>query len=320
MRSAVADVFRAAAGRVYWASRHLLAHARGKAIILMYHRVLPRTELRSTYVQPGMYVTPDTFERHLRFVRAHFDVLSFDGLLAKWSAGGWKESARYCTITFDDGWRDNYEYAFPLLRRYDVPATIFLPTSLVGTTEPLWTDRMGELLQRRGVGRPEDWDAQIERAKLLDDDRRSELLEALAGELGGIGRRTRRYVDWEEVREMSRFGVAFGSHSMTHANLTRLDAAVLDRELRGSLAELRGQEGVNWVPVLAYPNGDYTDVVADAARAAGFRAALTTRPGFETKRPPDPFRLKRVGLHDDVSRSIPVMTFQIARAVRAWAS
>ena len=61
MRAKLADTLRATAGRLYWASPHFLARVRGRAIILMYHRVVPRAELSSTYVQPGMYVTPDTY-------------------------------------------------------------------------------------------------------------------------------------------------------------------------------------------------------------------------------------------------------------------
>jgi peptidoglycan/xylan/chitin deacetylase (PgdA/CDA1 family) len=303
---------------VYWASRHFLSHARGKVMVLMYHRVLPRAELSEVYVQPAMYVTPDTFERHLRFVRTYFEVLSFRELLHNWSAGTWDASARYCVLTFDDGWLDNYLYAFPLLRKYELSATVFLPTALVGSTEPFWTDRLGDLLRRQGTGGPAEWDARIEGAKLLDDERRDRLIDRLAAEVGEASRGARRYVNWQEVREMSRFGIAFGSHSMTHANLTRLDQAALDRELRGSLDVLRSHDGVDWVPVLAYPNGDHTGAIAVAARAAGFAAAVTTRPGLETKLPADVYRLKRVAMHDDVSRSIPVMTFQIARAVRAW--
>ena len=124
------DTLRSAAGRVYWASPHFLSHVTGKVVILMYHRVIPPDEVASTYVQPGTYVTPDTFERHLQFLAAHFELLTFPELLAKWDAGGWNPASRYCAVTFDDGWIDNYRYGYPLLRRTGVPATIFLPTAI----------------------------------------------------------------------------------------------------------------------------------------------------------------------------------------------
>src|SRR5882762_686992 len=90
------------AALAYSASPHFLARATGRVLILAYHRVVPRTERATTFVQPGMYVTPETFERHLRFLTAHFTLLSFEDLLAKWQEGSFDPSARYCVITFDD--------------------------------------------------------------------------------------------------------------------------------------------------------------------------------------------------------------------------
>lgn len=312
----VADVIRSAMGRVYWASPHFLAHTAGKVVILMYHRVLPRGELASTWVQPGMYVTPETFERHLQFLTAHFTILTFSELLARWDSGDWDNAARYCVLTFDDGWLDNYQYAYPLLRAYSAPATIFLPTGLIGSSDWLWPDRLGELLHRRRRGRAEEWDAQIERAKNLSDEERDDLIDAIADEVGDTGPRPRRFVDWNEVRDMSRHGIAFGSHSATHANLTRLGGPALERELRESLETLRAQ-AVNDVAVLAYPNGDHTGAVAAAAIAAGYHAAVTTLPGLEDRRPADPFRLKRIGVHDDVTQSIPRLALHVAREARS---
>ena len=315
MASRLNEVLRAAMGRVYWATPHFLAHVAGKAIILMYHRVLPRADLAATWVQPGMYVTPETFERHLQFLTAHFKVLTFRELLARWDSGDWDAAARYCVLTFDDGWLDNYQYAYPLLRAYSAPATIFLPTGLVGSRDWLWSDRLGDLLRRRRRGSAEEWDAQIERAKDLSDEERDGLIDAIAAEVGETGPRPRCFVDWDEVRDMSRHGIAFGSHSRTHANLARLSGPQLEEELRDSLAALR-VPGVNHLPVLAYPNGDHTGAAAVAADAAGYRAAVTTRPGLESRRPPNRFRLKRICVHEDVSRSIPTMTCHIARMAR----
>jgi hypothetical protein len=140
-------------------------------------------------------VTPETFEEHLRFLTAHFEVISFADLLAKWDTRQWDDTARYCVITFDDGWVDNYVHAYPLLRAYGLPATICLPTDLVGTDEWLWSDRLGALLRRRGRGTPADWDACIEHAKTLTDYARASL-DGLEAETGGRCPGGRRFVDW----------------------------------------------------------------------------------------------------------------------------
>ena len=83
-----------------------------------------------------------------------------------------------------------------------------------------------------------------------------------------------------------------------------------------SLETLRAQ-AVNDVAVLAYPNGDHTSAVAAAAMAAGYHAAVTTLPGLEGSRPADPFRLKRIGLHDDVTQSVPRLALHVAREARS---
>jgi peptidoglycan/xylan/chitin deacetylase (PgdA/CDA1 family) len=315
----VKAALRSAAGRVYSASPHFLTHVTGKVLILMYHRVVPRSEVSATFVQPGMYVTPDTFERHLRFLTAHFRILSFQDLCTRWRDGAWEHGERYCALTFDDGWLDNYRYAYPLLRACHAPATIFLPTDLIGTDTWLWSDRLGYLLERdRRVNGPDEVDSLIEHAKTLSDDAREHLLDTLA-ETTGVRRPAGRcFLNWDEAREMSRHGIAFGSHTCTHAILTRVHGAALEREVRRSLDTLREQR-VNHVPVLAYPNGDHTSEVAAATRAAGYDAAVTTNPGLESSHPADLFRLKRIGVHEDVSHSTPLFTFHVARQARRTA-
>ena len=307
---------RSAAGQVYRASSRLETHLTGKVLILMYHRVIPPREVEATFVQPGMYVTPETFERHLQFLSARFEILSLSDLLAKWRQGACDSSSRSCVLTFDDGWLDNYRYAYPLLHAYRVPATIFLPTDMIGTNTWLWSDRLGYLLHRqqrlenrRAV---DDVDAAIERAKTLSDDARERLIQGLADEIGVHVPTDRRLVNWAEVREMSREGISFGSHTCTHANLTRVDGAALERELRRPI-EVLEQQRVNHVRVLSYPNGDHTDAVVAAAQAAGYDAAVTTNPGPESAPAADLFRLKRIGVHEDISRSESLLTFHIAR-------
>lgn len=331
------------AALAYSASPHFLARATGHVLILAYHRVIPRSERARTFVQPGMYVTPETFDRHLRFLTAHFTLLSFEDLLAKWREGSFDPSGRYCVITFDDGWLDNYVHAYPLLRAYRVPATIFLPTGVIGTSNWPWSDRLGVLLQRHGSrltagllreilaamtqdypviaavnGRhPEEIiDSVIEVGKQLPDDARNELLGRVAEISGAEGMRSRCFLNWNEVREMSGHGIAFGSHTCTHPILTRVSPDTLRHELRSSLEVLRRQR-INDVPVICYPNGDETAAVAAEARAAGYHAGVTTRAGLESNNPTDLLRLRRIGVHDDVSSSVPLFMFHVTRQARS---
>lgn len=289
----------------------------GRALILMYHRVLPPPRGAAGFVQPGMYVTPETFERHLQWLTAHFEVLPLRSLVEKWARNDWDDETRYCAITFDDGWLDNYVHAYPLLRAYGVPATIFLPTALIGTCEWLWSDRLGYLLSAAAPRRAGlDVDASIERAKKLPPVERDELIDRLADESGIRVPQDRCFLDWNEVREMAQGGVDFASHTSSHAILTTLDREALHHELRRPL-DVLARELHSFAPMLAYPNGDHTATVVDAARRAGYAAAVTTQPGIESRAPADRLRLRRVGAHEDVSRTIPLFMFHIARQLTA---
>ena len=118
---------------------------RGSTVILTYHRVVEKWDRTLDYSQPGMVVTVPTFERQLSFLREHFDIVPFSSLLAVGNED--RPAARpRCVITFDDGWRDNYDLAFPILRQHDLPATIFLTTDFVGTDRAFWHTELIYLL------------------------------------------------------------------------------------------------------------------------------------------------------------------------------
>jgi peptidoglycan/xylan/chitin deacetylase (PgdA/CDA1 family) len=97
----------------------------------MYHRVLAQAEVPSD-IDPGMYVTAEAFERHLRYLSAHHEVVSLQDL-GEWLGGRRTFNRIPCVITFDDGWVDNFTRAFPLLVQFGMSATIFLVTELIGT-------------------------------------------------------------------------------------------------------------------------------------------------------------------------------------------
>jgi peptidoglycan/xylan/chitin deacetylase (PgdA/CDA1 family) len=293
----------------------------GKVVILTYHRVLSEQELSRYYVQPAMYVRVDAFEAQMRFVKEHFEVLSLSRLLEMWAAGRLDEDTRYCVLTFDDGWRDTYVHAYPVLRRLGIPATIFVATGFVGTDEWFWPDKLAHLMVHRRGGRPDrgsagerletEIEAEINRWKVLRRADIDRALEKLRQEWGGNLPRNRVIMNWDEVGEMARNGISFGSHSLTHAILTRESAEDVEQEIRGSLRELRERQ-VNCVPVFCYPNGDYSPDIADRVQSAGYRGAVCGESGWETRVPRNLFALRRVGIHNDVTATLPLFALRLA--------
>jgi peptidoglycan/xylan/chitin deacetylase (PgdA/CDA1 family) len=318
----------------YHSSGHFLSRLKGKVLILAYHRILPEKILRQdAVVQSGMYVGADAFAIQMAFLKEHFEILSFGELLDRWRDKDWNVEKRYCIVTFDDGWRDNFLFAFPLLRRYRIPATIFVPTALIGSAQWFWPDRLGYLLRRllrspesesanaRGFLRDRapwltpngygDIDACIESAKGRPAEEMERLLDEASRVLGLKYPTERMLVHWDEIEEMSKDGISFGSHSSTHRIFTTLSAREVQREVSDSISALRARP-VNHVPVLAYPNGNYNDDIIALVNASGYQAAVTTRFGFEGPRSTNLFALKRIGMHHDMSATLPLFSFHIA--------
>lgn len=337
-RESIKSTAREILARAYYTSRHCLNRLKGKVFILAYHRILPEELLRqNAAVQAGMYVRSDVFESQLLFLKQYFSVLSFAELLNHCSERSLDAEKRYCVITFDDGWLDNYLYAFPILRRLEIPATIFLPTALIGTDQWFWPDKLTYLLKRcfdpGGLGsdhesfrclmnrypwlpplhggRTEaDTEAIIEACKDQAPETIESLLDAASRVLGEFPK-DRVLLHWGEVEEMSNYGISFGSHSCTHKIFTRIPIADVDKELADSLHALRNKR-VNMLPVLAYPNGNYNREIIERVKAAGFVAAVTTRFGYEEVTMTHSFELKRLGIHHDISATLPLFSFHIA--------
>lgn len=325
------------AAKLYANSPGFLDCLRGKVVILTYHRVVTEQEIATQFIQPGMYVTRDAFASQMRFLGTHFTVLSLSKLLALWDEGRWDAGARYCVVTFDDGWLDTYLNAFPILSTYRVPAAVFLPTGFVGTSKWFWPEKIGWLASE-SVRRPraERIDVQMGLQRHIGQSRVErlfeaqngfdELIEACKGHshawidafteawaalLGVVLPSDRQVVTWDEAREMSAADISFGSHSVSHRILPALSEEEIEQEAVESWASLN-RESIRTVPVFCYPNGDWCEKVARCTKEAGYHAAVTTQFGHESADPPQRFGLKRINMHHDITCTDELFAFHIA--------
>ncbi|MEW6442096.1 MAG: polysaccharide deacetylase family protein [bacterium] len=320
---------------------------RGQAVILMYHRVLPSAVAESLNVQPGMYVDDGVFRTQVSYLAESFETLGLEALLERCSQGDLDPTKKYCTITFDDGWRDNYLYAFPTLRAYGAPATIFLVGDYLGTDRRFWFDRLsgalgrlrrldrrqplleslGELFRAEGIepARLRGWFSGWDRDPVLTADRVIGEFKKLPPETGEqlIGRMERllglpasaerALLNWEEIGEMARAKICFGSHSASHSILPGLTPERLREEIDRSFRLMQENRERNFIPVFAYPNGEFDERVARQVCASGFRAALTTRRGYVEKPMTHRYAVNRVGIHNDMTSSIPMFARRLGR-------
>lgn len=303
---------------------------RDQAVVLTYHRVLPRTALQKSYSHPAIVVAPDLFERHIAVLNRYFTCLGLDAFNERLQRRDFTGAA-YCLITFDDAWRDNYTYAFDVLKRSRTPAVIFVPIDYIESGKLFWQERLGHIvdsicthlpetaariLGKHGWGYlpalPRDSRTVAIRRAIRDikykdyveidriiADLESVVESALAEPLRDYG--PDHYLGVAQMREMAEHGVSFQSHACSHRILPRLSVHDVERELTASRQWLRDHLGIESI-ALAYPNGDHSPKVQQLAAEAGYRLAFTTVNGCVDPYG-DPFTVRRINLSSDAAGS-----------------
>lgn len=294
--------------------------------IIAYHRVvsdIAKAEKESIY---GIVVSAASFRKHCELLRKSFDVVSLETAMY-FLDGERKLSRPLAVITFDDGYLDFYEEAFPILNEFGLPATVFLPTDFIGQKTPLAHDRiywlikqafengvpmMGALI-KTGVSKKlaKKFDGEKDILKLTDlivflpNDLREKLIFEMEKELGN---RFENYppeyqlLTWEMVREMSRKGISFGGHTANHVILPLEDFSQMEAEIVTSKQKLETQLG-NKVHSFAYPNGEYNPQIKQLVAQAGYKIAVTTEKRIN-QTGADLLSLGRISLCEESTRGI----------------
>jgi peptidoglycan/xylan/chitin deacetylase (PgdA/CDA1 family) len=209
-----------------------------RKVVFCYHSVRP--------TRPHLSSTPDVFERHIEWLNQHCQLVSLRALAA--GTGIARSGKPIAALTFDDGYRDNHSYAFPILEKYRTPATFFITAG--------YLERDPQVLHRfeRMVG----------------------------GESAGFAP-----LAWSQVRELLAAGMEIGSHTYSHPNLARISREEAEQELRTS-RDLIGDRLGTAVDLFAYPFGKprvhFTAETREVARLTGYRiaAAVTYRGVLES--------------------------------------
>jgi peptidoglycan/xylan/chitin deacetylase (PgdA/CDA1 family) len=167
-------------------------------------------------------------------------------------------------LSFDDGYRDNLTYAFPILKKYGFTAIIFLVSGCVGSVS--------------------EWDE------------------------GGA----EPLLNWEEIKEMCRGGMEFGSHGQTHRLLPALSEEEMKKEIEQSKNILEKRLGQT-VEFFSYPWGKFDESVKGMVASCGYRASFSTLPG-KNGRGEDPFALRRILIRGYDSRLHFLLNLKLGRS------
>src|SRR5262249_3349460 len=201
-------------------------------------------------------------------------------------------------ITIDDGYRDCFDIAFPILRERKIPATAFVVTDFVDQATWLWTDKVryltsrapGSLLETHiddqslritldgGASRLKGAERVNSELKLIADERKDDAIRQMADTLGvelpDAPPTQFSSLTWDQVRELDANGIEIGSHTVTHPILTKTNPEKLRYELVESRVRLETELG-HKVELLGYPNGDHNTSVQEEAARAGYKCAVT---------------------------------------------
>lgn len=307
--------------------------------VLAYHRIADHEDETFHTFVPNVSATPNAFAGQMDFLREHFRPISLDDLLA-WLRNEAPLPAHAALVTFDDGYRDNFTHAMPILKERGIPAVLFLATDCVGSSTPFYWDQaaflfstalcdradlplLGPQLLNDREGRRLLARRWVAAAKKLPPEQRAAAVEALGEALeapSSDGAFTSLHVTWDEVRTMAANGIAIGAHTCNHSILSQVSQEEARRQICGSKAAIETAIGRKVIG-FAYPNGhpsDYDEHHVAILRNAGFGAAFTLNPGpcWPREVRSSPFQIRRIGV--TTKDDLPRFSAKVIGLGRAW--
>lgn len=295
--------------------------------VLNYHRINDHTQPGFDSYRPNVSASPPMFASQMEYLSRWYNVVSLRDV-SLWLDGLAELPPYPALITFDDGYLDNYLHAYPILRKHNFPAVIFLTTGHIETDAPFYWDLTAYAFfhtQQDSVQLPDgskkSWHSQsqkqticdtwIEQIKSLPDQKKWEMVHSLPARLHVSiphGYFKNLMITWEQAREMSENGIEFGGHTVHHPILTRIPLEEARREICESKKEIEGHLGKK-VRGFAYPNGmdkDLNDKVQASVSSCGYKAAFTLQKGPSplTEVRNNPFAIRRIFVghyHTDIA-------------------
>jgi peptidoglycan/xylan/chitin deacetylase (PgdA/CDA1 family) len=263
--------------------------------ILAYHKVIDFNEDNYEFDLGIISANREKFIREIEYLKKNYNLINFKDLAEMEDAGG-SLPPNLLIITFDDGYFDNYDIVYPILKEFGINATIYLVVNHIDTKEIFWWEKLVYLLKKSKVDHLEIDGLNIKtkhfqknkeqliqkilwnireaknniRLKILD-----EIEDKLEVKLDD-GKIDNRYIfplTWEQVKEMQQYGIEFGSHTLTHPILSSLNDDDLKKEIVDSKNILEEKIGEKVISI-AYPAGfeyAYNESVIRYAKLAGYK-------------------------------------------------
>jgi len=309
--------------------RSLRRMLRGRYLtVLCYHRVM---DIDSSFPFDSDLVSASTdqFKDQLEFISSNFNVINFRLLhdYLRRQNGNFPENP--LIITFDDGYIDNYQIAYPMLREFGLTATMFVTAGFIGENRVFWWDKIAYIIKKTEIrsfhiespleisidindfpDRQECAGKMIKKAKELSDRQKEHLIEQLSEQLevsppeGDLN-----YVmSWDQLREMNGEGIEIGAHSVNHPIISNVDQSRLKKEVRDSRQRIEEKIGAEVITFGSPGRGimdsrereRFTSALREEIRNSGYDFSTMYRWGLVYESSFDRYGIERIGIetHD----------------------
>ena len=303
-----------------WTGMNLLARNTpvwNGLVVLNYHRI---GDWQNSLFDHDLWsASAEDFEQQLRFLTLNFDLIRIHDLDHIWKS----PRGRYVLITFDDGYLDNYEWAFPLLRAYNSPATFFLTTGFLDERKMAWWDEISWMVRSSSQSTLNlaPWSEQefslepteqsqtikslLQIYKGLSGEQTEDFMNALA-DATGSGRcpaeiADRVWMDWEMIREMSEAGMDIGGHTVNHPILSNHPEETQRFEVQHCKHRIETELNQS-ISAFSYPVGarnSFDQLTRKCLDESGYRWGFSYYGGYSTLGEHDPLDLPRIAIESE---------------------
>jgi len=303
--------------------------SRGNLAVFNYHRIRTDSlEFRTAFDDAVFGPNRSEFKRQLIWLKRNTHLVTEAELLEVLYEG--KAMPRNAVlITFDDGYRDNFDLAFPLLKELNIPAIFFIPTLLIDERQLGWWDTIAYLVKKskkssiRFRGRNFDIESHPREAiRFFQEIMKSEkagstecMLEELSQvcevEMPGIEEINSELMTWDNLRELASHGMALGTHTHSHRVLSTLEPNEQKEEMIKSKRILEETIGKK-VNSIAYPVGNYAHIdlhTHKVAKECGFRLGFSFNTGINRWEKITPLDIRRTSAPNTLHRLVATYFF-----------
>ena len=272
----------------------------GLGHILMFHRIVPESNLKRVHNHLSLEITPEHLEQIINFfLKRNYCFLSLDELYDRFKSGTFPDK-KFVVFTFDDGYRDNLEIAYPIFKKYEIPFTVYITTGIPNKTAILWWYILEDMILNMNTVQF-SWNNEKHIYHTRTSDEKEKAFEVIQSFIhqnftienykdlfGAIFKNfqsdltlhaSQLGMNWDEIRNLNTDPlVTIGAHTVNHFNLARLPEDDLKTEILESKIELEKQLGQP-ITHFAYPFGKPHQASVreyECAKNLGFNTATTT--------------------------------------------